>query len=227
METILSSKESAVIAGYIDENASSVIIQRGNNVIKKNLVQLVALDPAQFTASFKVKSEGLKGVYKVKIQNYNNPELISSHCTCPYDYGMMCKHEVATLLFLQNLLDKKQEELKKVMPGDSPSPYFEPIEKELPIGEIKSDFLTKLAGREMVKDGVTIASSPDSIVVTEAAKGLVRAEVTDKDRTYSVTIRKNEKQTFSASCNCWKNNLLLCEHRYALFFFLLKKYDKI
>lgn len=45
--------------------------------------------------TYKIKVEGTED-YEVIIKIYNKGEIIYSKCDCPYDFGSVCKHEVAS-----------------------------------------------------------------------------------------------------------------------------------
>ncbi len=83
------------IKDYIEKNASSVIKRRA-----KDVRIISSKDTSKKSVVFTIDGNG--GTYRVVIKNYESKN-ISSSCSCPYDWGGLCKHEVACLL----ALDKK------------------------------------------------------------------------------------------------------------------------
>jgi len=217
---MIKSKEAEVIDAYIDENASSVILLRGKNLVRRNFVELVKNNTETHQALFKVNSEGYKVVYKVKVNNYNDLEKIESDCNCPYTWGAICKHRVAAMLLLREIFEGKHEEFNKLIGKKQPDVYHEPLESQVNLSDIDIDKLKVIAGRDVARDGIALATG--KINILKAQEGEVIAEVKDKKYDYQVSIRKNEKNNFVTSCNCWKNSHIVCEHRYALFLYLAK-----
>ena len=92
---------------YIDEK----ILDRGVTYFKNGHVTSVEeLSPGEFEAIV----EGTEDYeVRLKIQNNNISEY---SCTCPYDYGSVCKHIVAVLYYLQNeetVLKQSDKEKKR------------------------------------------------------------------------------------------------------------------
>lgn len=90
---------------------------------KKVKILAMEIAPDQKSAIFNV--QGSNGVvYRVKIYKINT-NFMFSNCTCPYDWGGLCKHEVATL----DLLDKEiQNVVVKSMPKAKDLPQFNSID---------------------------------------------------------------------------------------------------
>mgnify|MGYP000123088243 CR=1 FL=1 len=94
------------IKEYIDKNASSVIVDRGQYLWRKGHVRFVRTIFPKIM-EFAVESSGHDHKYLVAI-NLNDPADIDSDCSCPYDWGGICKHQVAvfqTILQDKTLLD--------------------------------------------------------------------------------------------------------------------------
>src|SRR5919112_865727 len=58
------------------------------------------------SAVFKVKDDSYSTYYKVSIQQYKDAKTLSLRCACPYNLGDICRHEVASLMRLQEMIDK-------------------------------------------------------------------------------------------------------------------------
>jgi hypothetical protein len=78
---------------YIDKT----ILDRGLTYFKNGHVTSVEeLSPGEFEAEVEGTEE-----YEVRLKIQNN-NVSEYSCTCPYDYGSVCKHIVAVLYYLQN-----------------------------------------------------------------------------------------------------------------------------
>lgn len=74
-----------------EEAVSSTIVERGSEYYDAGFVaKLVRIGDGRYTASV----EGAD-LYEVAIQLDAEGNIISSYCDCPYDWGPVCKHEVA------------------------------------------------------------------------------------------------------------------------------------
>ncbi len=82
-----------LITAYINKNANSKIKSRGNQLFKLGAIKKVVSD----NETIIVKVQGGK-LYHVKIETAG---VLDTSCNCPYDWGNICKHEVAALLHLK------------------------------------------------------------------------------------------------------------------------------
>ncbi len=94
-------KKKTTISNYIEENAFTHINERGDTIYKVNKGAKIKLVNDSVFIRINGSSENL---YTVKIKNYQNSN-ISTSCTCKYDWGGICKHEVAALLILEKYLN--------------------------------------------------------------------------------------------------------------------------
>ncbi len=86
------------IQKYIDFYSEGRVKQRGIALYKQNRVKFLSYDADKNTIRYQVK--GSKW-YNVVIRNFHNNNLMEVVCSCPYDWGGICKHGVAALLHLQ------------------------------------------------------------------------------------------------------------------------------
>ncbi|MDR3293955.1 MAG: SWIM zinc finger family protein, partial [Clostridiales bacterium] len=78
------------------------IVQRGRDYYKKGAVKNLELaDEIAGVSSFCADVEGSE-IYEVTAELSDEGEIISSECTCPYDMGEFCKHEVAVFYALSD-----------------------------------------------------------------------------------------------------------------------------
>lgn len=77
-----------------ESKTSSAVVARGRSYhIRGRVLKLTELASGEWTA----KVKGSSGSYEVNI-SLDGDSVTSSDCECPYDWGGMCKHIVATLL---------------------------------------------------------------------------------------------------------------------------------
>ena len=95
------------------KHVSRKIYERGEEYYENDMVDNVEHDmPDTWTADV----EG-NDMYFVEIE-LNGDEIVSWECDCPYDYGDMCKHVVAVLLYIK---DNKDNHPVNVEIPESPS----------------------------------------------------------------------------------------------------------
>ena len=93
---------------YVYTHGSDEVIRRGKKIHAIGFVELVEHDDLFGSAVFRVKDDGYATFYKVYIQNYKDPKTLSLRCACPYNLGDICRHEAASLIRLQEMLDRGQ-----------------------------------------------------------------------------------------------------------------------
>ena len=93
---------------YVYTHGSDEVIRRGKKIHAIGFVELVEHDDLFGSAVFRVKDDGYSTFYKVHIQNYRDPKTLSLRCACPYNLGDICRHEAASLIRLQEMIDKGQ-----------------------------------------------------------------------------------------------------------------------
>jgi hypothetical protein len=127
---------------HIDED----ILKRGLQYFKKGTVSRVdELSGGEYEATV----EGSE-TYTVHME-IKNGVIQGSYCTCPYDWGPVCKHEVAVMFYLQQeelgiKAKPKKEEKVKASPKVTPSlnkPRKKTIQEQL------NEILDKLSPEEL------------------------------------------------------------------------------
>ena len=129
---------------YIDET----ILERGLQYFKKGLVS----EPELISqGEFEFRVDGTE-TYTVKLKLYNN-EVYEFACTCPYDFGPVCKHVVATIFYLQKdelNLEVKEKSKKKNKSKSSKKTLVEQVDEILEI--MTSDELKDYIREECASD---------------------------------------------------------------------------
>jgi len=92
---------------FEEEIESPIILSRGLSYYRgKNVVSLEMIEANHYKA-FVAGTQ----LYEVTLTLDDDGEVEDIHCTCPYDWGEHCKHEVAVLYALRHQLNKEQHEM--------------------------------------------------------------------------------------------------------------------
>ncbi|NLW40448.1 MAG: hypothetical protein GXY96_05920 [Tissierellia bacterium] len=82
-----------------EEYINDVIIDRGYSYYTSGRV----MDEYERDGLYTFIVEGTYD-YKVEVEIGNNGEILDSFCDCPYDFGPICKHEVAVYYYLREIV---------------------------------------------------------------------------------------------------------------------------
>jgi uncharacterized Zn finger protein len=93
-----------LIKRHINFYTSSEVINRGRKLYENDKVFFD--EYIEKTDSWKFTVEGSQK-YNVLIKGVNNKDIQTS-CTCPFDWGSICKHTVAALHFVSDNLGEQQ-----------------------------------------------------------------------------------------------------------------------
>lgn len=102
---------------------NDTIVRRGRDYYNKNKVTSVKRLKIN-SNSYICTIEGTRA-YKVKVEIDDEKEIKKSHCSCPYDLGPKCKHEVAAFYALNEILNRIQKG------ADSPNVQKNPPSKKV------------------------------------------------------------------------------------------------
>ena len=122
------------------------VLERGRDYLLEG--RILSLEQAENGAYHAV----VKGydLYNVRIQIGEESEILGLECDCPYDYGPICKHEVAVLLRLLGEFSLPQPgEMQREMDGPDGSMYGTTRETEADLqklleGEVKESLIDLL-----------------------------------------------------------------------------------
>src|SRR6476469_1946131 len=176
---------------------------------------LVEHDDLCGSVAFRVKDDNYSTFYKVHVQQYKDAKNMSLRCACPYNLGDICRHEVAALLRLQELLDKGMLHSEDVT-----------YDQRHTVAKMKT----------IDPKTVRLLSSPAIIAEAEAwlrtgkpkiesaAEELVKANVSINGEKYYVILRKNEERNFDTASDYVDEAHLLCLPKVIVFLYLLQKH---
>ncbi|PSR04274.1 MAG: hypothetical protein BRD50_04070 [Bacteroidetes bacterium SW_11_45_7] len=105
--TGISKEERTKLNHYLYNHVFNKILQRGNQLFKSRDYDYSGFDESTATHVFELLGKG--DMYEVTVTL--SGEQVHSSCTCPYDSGGLCKHEVAVCLaLLHNKIPEAQKE---------------------------------------------------------------------------------------------------------------------
>ncbi len=199
---------------YVYTQGSDEVIRRGKRIHASGYVELLENDYLFGSAVFRVKDDNYSTFYKVYIQNYKDPKTLSIRCTCPYNLGDICRHEAASMLRLQELLDKG---LLQKEEADYDQKHTVAKMKTI---DVKA--LRLLSAPEVFVEAERFLRHSQP-VIESANDETVRARVTISGEEYYVIIHRNEERTFDTSSNYVDTTHLLCLPKVIVFLHLLYK----
>lgn len=200
---------------HIYTHGTDEVIRRGKKIQTIGFVELTEHDDLFGSASFRVKDDSYSTFYKVSVQQYKDAKTLSLRCTCPYNIGDICRHEVASLLRLQEMMDKGM-----LQPGAVAYNQRHTVAK---MKAIETKTLRLLCSPDIFDEAEDWLRT-NKPVIESAVDEMVKASVAIDDKKYSVIISRNEEQTFDTSSDYVDREHLLGLPKIIVFLFLLQKY---
>ncbi|GAA4742051.1 DEAD/DEAH box helicase [Flavisolibacter ginsenosidimutans] len=198
---------------YVYTHGSDEVIRRGKKIHAIGFVELIEHDDLFGSAVFRVKDDNYSTFYKVHVQQYKDPKTLSLRCACPYNLGDICRHEAASLIRLQEMMDKGQ-----LLKDDVAYDQRHTVAK---MKAIESRTVQLLSSHEIVSEAEKWLQE-HSPVIESAKEETVKAKVKLEDKEYSVIIRRNEERNFDTSSDYQDSEHLLCLPKVIVFLHLLQ-----
>ncbi|MBS1742352.1 MAG: SNF2 helicase associated domain-containing protein [Bacteroidetes bacterium] len=203
------------IIKHIYNNGTDEVIRRGKKIHALGYVELVEHDELMGGIVFRVKDDSYSIFYKVYIQKYADPKLMTLRCSCPYNLGDICRHEAAALFRLQDMVDKNM-----LSGSDIQYNQYHTVAK-MKFIDLKT--IKMLASPEIYDEAEKILRTTRATIL-KAEDERVEAELVYNGQTYPLVIQKNEERNFDTSCTCAETSHPLCEHKALLFLQLLNAF---
>lgn len=191
------------------------VIRRGKKTFALGFVELIEYDKLSGSIFFRVKDDTYSTFYKVQIQKFNDPKNILLKCNCPYNLGETCKHEVASLFQLQELIDKGQLEDEDV--------YYDQRHTVVKIRNLDIRSIRHLCSPETFNEAEKFLQKKKAKILF-AQDETVRAVVALNGTDYKVAIKKNEERNFDTSCEYEDTDHPLCLPKVIVFLQLIKQH---
>jgi hypothetical protein len=164
------------------QTAGPAIIDRGRDYFRNgHVISFEEIQPGEYEAVV----EGTED-YLVNL-TVKDGEIADCSCTCPYDYGSVCKHIVAAVMYLQKEESGLQESAKSKKTGRKPAAKKKTISEQVDemLGSLSHDDLKDFIKKQCISDpgfrrsfisGLlykTSAESPEKY--REQVKGILRS----------------------------------------------------
>ena len=203
------------IVKFVYNHGTEEVIRRGKKIHAFGYVELVEHDDLMHTIVLRVRDDSYSTFYKVHIQKYKDPQGMNVRCSCPYNLGDICRHEVAALLQLQDFIDRN-------VLGYQHTQYNQ-RHTVVKMRNIELKHIRTLSAPFALQQAEKFLRSNKATIIS-AKEECVKASLTIEGSTFSVTIQKNEERNFDTSCNCAESTHLVCTHKAILFIQLLNAY---
>ena len=203
------------IIKHIYNNGAEEVIRRGKKINQIGFVELVEHDELTSSVVFRVKDDNYNTFYKVYIQKYTEAKTMTLRCSCPYNLGDICRHEVAALFRLQDMVDKNQLSNTAIQ--------YNQLHTVAKMKIIDLKMIKMLSSPTIYEEAEKLLRSAKANILS-AADERVEAEVMAYGTTYPVVIQKNDEKNFDTSCTCAETMHPLCEHKVMVFLQLLNAY---
>lgn len=191
------------------------VIRRGKKIHAIGFAEMVEHDELMGTVVFRVRDDSYSTFYKVYIQKYKDANNMNVRCSCPYNLGDICRHEVASLFQLQDLIDKNILGLKDLQ--------YDQRHTVVKMKNIELKIIRTLTAAAALDDAEVFLRSNKASILS-AKDECVRAELQMNGESWPVTIQKNDERNFDTSCTCAENAHAICEHKAIVFMQLLNSH---
>ncbi len=201
---------------HIYNNGTDEVIRRGKKIHAINNVELMEYDDLMAAVTFRVKDDIYSTYYKVQINKFKEASTLSLRCSCPYNLGEVCRHEVAALFQLQELLDRNMLNEKDLV-YDQKHTIVKMKQLDLKMIRLLTSAQSYTEAEEYLRE--------KKATISEAKDERVKAEVDHDGVKYKVLIQKNEERNFDTSCICDSDDKHpLCVHKTIVLVQLLSRY---
>ncbi len=200
---------------HVYNHGTEEVIRRGKKIFYTSGVQLLDVDHLLEQVRFRVRNDLYQNYYTVTVLKFLQPKDLSVRCQCPYNLGDICRHEVAALFQLNEILQSGFFENSDIT--------YDQKHTVVRMRQINTQMLRVFSSAPTMEQAERWAAANKSIITTAKAD-TIEAEVPDEDKTYKVVIKQNEDRYFDTSCGCDEKDHPLCVHKATLFLQILKKY---
>ncbi|MBM3302870.1 MAG: SWIM zinc finger family protein, partial [Deltaproteobacteria bacterium] len=200
---------------FVYNNGTDEVIRRGKKIHAIGFVEFLEHDELMGSVSFRVKDDHYATFYKVFVQKYRDARALMVRCTCPYNLGDICRHEVASLFHLQDMIDRN------LLGAESMA--YDQRHTVVKMKQIELKSIRMLASSESYEEAERRLRVQKANILS-ACNERVEAIVEDPEGQQNVVIQKNEERNFDTSCGCTDEKHPLCVHKTTVFVQLLNAY---
>ena len=92
------------ILKFVYNHGTEEVVRRGKKIFYTSGVQMLDVDHVIEQVRFRVRNDLYQNYYTVTINKYLTTKDLSVRCQCPYNLGEICRHEVAALFQLNDII---------------------------------------------------------------------------------------------------------------------------
>ena len=200
---------------HVYNHGTEEVIRRGKKIFFTSGVQMLDVDHLLEQVRFRVRNDVYQNYYTVTINKYMETDHLSVRCQCPYNLGEICRHEVAALFQLNDLLQSGFFENADIA--------YDQKHTVIRMRQVNTQMVRVFTSADIMDEAQSMANKTTAIITSKEGD-TIEAEVPDGDMTYKVIIRRNEEKFFDTSCGCDETGYPLCKHKTTVFLQILKAY---
>jgi SNF2 family DNA or RNA helicase len=200
---------------YIYNHGTEEVVRRGKKIFLNNGVSTLKIDEISATAHFRVRNDLYQNYYTVTISKYESENQLNVRCQCPYNMGEICRHEVAALFYLNDLVQTQQLRTSDLT--------FDQSMTQVRMLQIELKYLRLYTSAANFAEAEQISLSKSASIIS-AADELVQARYELEGDIFDVSLKRHDDKTFTTTCNCVETQYALCKHKTALFLQLINNY---
>lgn len=201
------------IIKYIYSRGAEEVILRGKKIYHAAGAQFQDIDHLLEQVRFRVRNDLYQNYYTVTISQYLQPDKLNVRCQCPYNLGEICRHEVAALFQLHELIQSGFFENASIT--------YDQQHTVLRLRQVSKQMLQVYTGQEQMQaaqDLVRLRKVTLGKTVSDSIEAIVREGIED----FPVRLRQNEERYFDSACTCAETRYPLCVHKAAVFLHILQ-----
>jgi SNF2 family DNA or RNA helicase len=185
-----------VLKEYIDERASPTIRHRARSI------SLELKSKNKFRYTFSYQGSG-KTPYHIVV--FFNEETVDTSCSCPYDHGGLCKHQVAALQFIinENKAEVNSKKDKAIIPV---------IHNEI---QLQDHIITHSKIQELAEKNNIHFLEEFYIRITELKENVIHTEYKGWPSSNQVFTYDKDRQVLKVECSCRGSKKKLCLHGFS------------
>jgi non-specific serine/threonine protein kinase len=193
---------------FIYNHGSGQVITRGKKIFFNRGVSLLDIDYHIEQVRFRVRNDVYNNHYTVTVSKFLQPDQVSVRCQCPYNLGEICRHEVAALMHLNDLVQSGFFENTQVR--------YSQQHTVVRMRDINLTLLRMFTSEEMMEQATSLARRKAATILSAKNEKVVAKVKTDGDE-QEVVLVQNEDRYFDTSCGCNETAHPVCIHKLALF----------
>ncbi len=199
---------------HIYLNGSEEVIRRGKKIFLNGFVELISHKELPGSASIRTRDDSNSIYYKVHVGQFNNPDTLTLRCSCPYNLGNLCRHEVAALMYLQEMLDKNLVDHKEAA--------YDQEHTQITV----KDFDARLIKRNSSATSFDKAEAhirTHKTPLEQASNDIVKAAINFEGKKWPVVLQRSDDNKLHTKCSCQSETKYpLCVHKTILLLGILK-----